>query len=150
MIRELFDEAERVYKQTPDSFFVTKRTYLGIHFAAIERFQRRFFSVYTLDPPTIKGLRGFTQRGVFKTYDCSMCTIEEPNNVSFKSPTQGILEESKNPPSVRIRRPYTTRLQYFITGTEPPYFYNHLLLTSQSHIPTYALFTDEDLFTDVF
>ena len=150
-IDKLFTRAHEIYDQTPDKFYISRKTINGVQLSVLPARDQYIFSSYSIgDDGDVEKLRALKAKGIHKTYMCTLCPIEEDDNAVVVSKEQNQLYVKK-PAANAIHERYTGRsgVLYVITGTVTQYYYNHLLFTSQSHIPTYAVFFDYKVFTDL-
>ena len=157
---ELFKTAGKIYDQSSGTIYRSDKTIHGLHLAVLPYRDQYEFTTYSAgDKEDIQYLRSllFSQQ-IFKTYDCSLCAIDDPNNAVIVSAEQNQLTINKKSPAVLIHHLFEGRnyevdtiasIKYLITGTVPQYYYNHLLLSSVNHLPTYAVFLDYRVFYDL-
>lgn len=148
----MFAEAGRIYNQKSGNFYESRKSINGLHLAVLpERDQYLFTSFSVGDSEDIEILRKLYKDGIFKTYDCTLCAIDRYDNAVNLSDEQNQLVVRPNSPAILINESFKGKSgkQYLITGTVPQYYYNHLLLSSQEHLPTYAVFSDIRVFEDL-
>ena len=158
-LNEWFKQAANLYKQTEDNYYTSSKNILGIHLSVLPNMVTNLFSIYSVgDEDNVTKLRKlYQEQNIFKTYCCSLCTIDEKDNAVIISQEQNQLYlNDLESPSVIINHKFEgitdksgNIYKYIISGTVPQYFYNHLMLISENHIPTYGLFLDIYLFFDV-
>jgi len=155
-LRQLFLDAEKIYKQDgklDDYIYVSNKSINNFQIAVLPSLSSFVFSSYGPgDWTQLMKLRALAKGGKFKCFDCGLCAIKEPDNAILVSDEQNQLVVPKNSASFAIQGNYTgpSGLNYNITGTVPQYYYNHLLFSTEEHIPTYAIFYDERLLRDMF
>lgn len=158
-LNEWFKQAADLYKQTEDKYYTSSKNILGIHLSVLPNMTTNLFSIYSVgDEDNVTKLRKLHQEeNIFKTYCCSLCTIDEKDNAVIISQEQNqlYLNELESPSAI-INHKFEgitdisgNMYKYIISGTVPQYFYNHLMLISENHIPTYGIFLDIFLFHDV-
>ena len=89
------------------------------------------------------------RKDIFKSFYCSMCTIEEPDNISIIDDC-GNLQKKENFALLIRKNVAYDGIKFLISGTDPQYYYNHLLLSTVEHYSTYMIFDDSSLFKAVF
>lgn len=156
-LENLFMQSKNVYLQNNDTFYVSRESIAGFNMAELPIRDKYIFSTYSIgDDDDVKKLRDLDP-GNFKTFSCDLCPIQEPDNAVIVSDDQNQLTLNNDIPSIKINHKFkgvhtipnnNTKLDYIITGTVPQYYYNHLLLVSDNHIPTFALFLDFRVFSD--
>lgn len=157
-LKEWFKQAGVLYKQTIDNYYTSSKNILGIHLSVLPNMTTNLFSTYSVgNEDDVKKLRKLNKdEKIFKSYCCSLCVIDEKDNAVIISREQNqlYLNELESPSNV-INHKFIglnggePHYKYIISGTVPQYFYNHLMLISENHIPTYGLFLDLNLFSDV-
>jgi diadenosine tetraphosphate (Ap4A) HIT family hydrolase len=158
-ISGLFTQAETIYRQTEQKFYISLKNINGINIAVFPKSEQYIFTSYNAgDYDDFRDLRYlYNKQSIFKTYLCSLCSIEKEDNSLIISDEQNQLYFDRNKsPSILIKYEFVggiyndlPPLTYNITGTNPQYYYNHLLLISKNHIPTYAVFIDKRIFKDL-
>jgi len=152
----LFMETNKLYSQTGKNatIYISKKTVLGVHPAVLPIRQNNAFSVYSVgnDEDIIKLQELSRYKGIFKTYCCSLCPIDQEDNAVHISREQNqfYIDESKSPINIVSQKFLgISNMPYIITATTPQYYYNHLMIVSENHIPTYSLYTLDYLFIDI-
>lgn len=149
---ELFSLARKIYDQESGTMYSSNNTIHGLHMSVLPYRNTYEFTTYSAgDTEDVKLLRSLVKSDekIFKTYDCSLCALQEDDNTIIVSQEQNQLLVDKQSPAVRINHLFEgekynniSPIKYLITGTVPQYYYNHLLLSSLNHLPTYAVFLD--------
>lgn len=152
-ISELFEQAKKVYGQTEETFYISSRPYMGQHIGIMPDRQNYNFSEYIFGnyEEMIKICKSAVEQNIFKSFYCSLCAIEEPDNLSISTlpPCKEIklLQNTANQIKYSIK---IDEIEFLITGTVPQYYYNHLLLSTKSHYNTYSIFLNLELFSAFF
>ena len=153
-LNDWFAEAKRIYKQT-DNFYISTKTILGgLHLAVLPSPERYKFSIYTFrNRQAVQHIRTlFTQRNVCKSCCCSLCPINDLYDTRAISTEQNQLSsDSENAPSNIINHNFmsTSGWNFSIVGPLTRFFYYHLMMVSENHIPSYGIFLDFELFSGV-
>jgi hypothetical protein len=164
-LNDWFVEAEKIYKQEGNFYISTKTmqiarpselngpTNIGLHLAVIQSPEHYKFSIYTLgNRKDVDHIRTLFKENVFKTCCCSLCPIADSDNtVRISTEQNQLYSDPKNNPSFIINHSFRSNrdLYFRIVGTTPQYFYNHLMMVSENHIPSYGIFLDFQLFQGV-
>lgn len=152
-INLLFQKAKDEYNQSLDKFYVSSKNYKGMHPAVLPPRSNYKFSEYVFGNPQdmIKIAREALDNGTMKSFYCSLCAIQEPDNLSVLNPPPcSDLIEVENIAN-KVKSSVTVNdIKFLITGTVPQYYYNHLLVITENHYNTYSVFMDYQLFEGVF
>ena len=149
LLPALFDRAYTIYGQdqkNKGNFYISDGNLLGLKMAVLPERDTFVFSTYCpANSKDYNKLRRLYRQGVFKTYDCSLCTIQEPDNAILISNEQNQFYVDNQAASVQINQEWEGRdsIRFIVSGTTPQYFYAHLLVTSANHLPMFAVFTDK-------
>lgn len=163
-IENIFDKAGDLYKDL--GFIYISRKYVhDVHLAVLPTRSEFVYDTYTLsDEKDVKLLRDYyTNHNILKCYDCSLCCLKDPRNAIKTSNEQNkltiktkleILGDVYIPsesPAFLINYSITgaSGKTYTLSGNVPQYYYNHLMFTSEDHIPTYSVFLNRDVFSDL-
>lgn len=162
-IKKLFHLAKMFYSQEK-TFYISTAAPDGIHLGIYTDPKLLVFSEYvfgnTKDMKTI--VDNAEKHSIFKSFYCSMCAIEEPDNISVVSYSssknanaknanacEGVLQPEQNM-ALKINQHVTYNgIPFLISGTAPQYYYNHLLLSTLDHYSTYMIFENKELFRAV-
>jgi len=149
-INRLFLDAQKIYGQTKDKFYVSSEHFKGLHLGVYPERLPYMFSEYVfgnMDDMT-KLAKSYLNENIFKSFYCNLCSLEEVANCSTIT-SCGTYKVVKNP-ALQINKKVTYNgIRFLISGTLPQYYYSHLLLSTIEHYSTYAVFEDEKLFTGV-
>lgn len=157
-IKKLFHLAKMFYSQEK-TFYISTAAPDGIHLGIYTDPKLLVFSEYvfgnTKDMKTI--VDNAEKHGIFKSFYCSMCAIEEPDNISVvsyanaknASACNGTLQPEQNMALKINQRVNYNGIPFLICGTAPQYYYNHLLLSTLDHYSTYMIFENKELFRSV-
>lgn len=147
-IADLFSMTKKIY-DTNKSFYISSTPLDGLQLGVYQDPRPFTFSEYVFgNSRDMKIVVENARRNVFKSFYCSMCTIEEKDNVSaFNS--CGILQHEENVALKINQHVVYNGIPFLISGTAPQYYYNHLLLSSLDHYSTYMIFENKDLFRGV-
>ena len=149
-VRSLFSRARQLYSK--DKIYISSKTIngAGIHPGIFPVRKEYGFSIYNFgDSEDIEKLRTYARQGIVKSYGCDICPISEYDNIATLSREKNQLWIDDESPSLSINEPILINTRrYRISGTVPQYYYNHLLFSSENHMPTYNLFMS-DVFIDL-
>lgn len=147
-INNLFGQTKRIY-ETNKSFYISSTPLDGLQLGVYQDHRPFVFSEYVFgNSKDMKKMIESAKKDVFKSFYCSMCTIEEHDNVSSFNRC-GILQHEENVALKINQRVVYNGIPFLISGTAPQYYYNHLLLSSSDHYSTYMIFENKDLFRGV-
>lgn len=90
-----------------------------------------------------------TKNDIFKSFNCSLCSIQEEDNYYEINPC-GNLEQMSNLALLINHKIISEGIVFLLTGTSPQYYYNHLLLSTLEHYTSYYIFEDFSLFNSVY
>jgi hypothetical protein len=148
LLPEFFQRAYKIYGQDAKdkgNFYISDGNLFGLKMAVLPERDTFVFSTYCpANPGDCAKLRRLHREGVFKTYDCSLCSIQEPNNAILVSNEQNQFYVDNEAASVQLNQEWVGvgGVRFVVSGTTPQYFYGHLLLTASNHLPMFAAFTD--------
>lgn len=163
-IEHIFDKAGDLYKDL--GFIYISRKYVhDVHLAVLPTRSEFVYDTYTLsDEKDVKLLRDYYKNfNILKCYDCSLCCLKDPRNAIKTSDEQnkltiktklemlGDVYIPSESPAFLINYSITgaSGKTYTLSGNVPQYYYNHLMFTSENHIPTYSVFLNKDVFSDL-
>ena len=153
-INDLFVKVKEAYEQTSETFYISTKHLRGLHLAILPHRDEYIFSSYNFgdDNDVVKISSNWNDKKVFNTFGCTLCPIQNKDNAVLVSDTQNQLYLDPDNPSAKVQTSWTSSngQKYIVTATVPQYYYNHLLFMSEDHIPTYAVFTNPILFSNVF
>ena len=160
----VFNSLNTIYKDL-GHLWISREKIEIFHLAVLPKRSEFLFNVYSMSNNSdVDLLKNYaSQKNIIKSYNCSLCAIKDPKNaikILDKQQTLSIKTISSNgrylpynSPTSRVnytfkgigRKIYT----YTISGNIPQYYYNHVMLTSEEHIPSYSIFTNPELFNDI-
>lgn len=148
-IQKLFELTKKYYSL--EKFYISSLNLNGIHLGVYPDPKQFVFSEYVFGNSTDmkKIVKNATQSNIFKSFYCSMCTIEEPDNISFIDDCNNLQTEQNLAILINQKVEYGN-IKFLISGTYPQYYYNHLMLSTAEHYSTYMIFDDFNLFKSVF
>lgn len=152
LFAKAFTQASEIYKQSAEnSFYVSTKSFEGLHLAILPPRTQMVFSEYRpgsqTDVDKVTALVGVKE---FKSFYCSICTIEEPDNIAERRQRDNELQVIENPADeIHYTVSGEGGEQFVLTGTKPQYLYNHLLLSSVSHRSTYLTFLYKPMFSSL-
>ena len=127
------------------NFYISDGNLFGLKMSVLPERDTVVFSTYCpANASDCQKLRQLHTDGVFKTYDCSLCAIQEPNNAIVVSDEQNQFYVDDNAASVQINQEWEGKsaIRFVLSGTTPQYHKGHLLVTASNHLPMFAVFTD--------
>jgi hypothetical protein len=151
-IKVLFNVAKKIYRQTPQNFYMSVKNLLGLHLAVLPHQYETIFSTYNYgDDHDVRHLNNLWHKeNIFKTFGCTLCAIDQYDNEVIISDTQNQLYLDPNTPLLQLQTFWQNQnRKYIITATTPEY-YSHLMFLSEDHVPIYGIFVDKLLFSDLY
>ena len=148
LLPTFFKKAYTIYGQdigNKGNFYISDGNLLGLKMAVLPERDTFVFSTYC--PASMDDcdkLRRLNLQNIFKTYDCALCAIQEPNNAILVSDEQNQFYVDKKAASVQLNQQWEgeSNMRFVVSGTVPQYYKGHLLLTASNHTPMFAVFTD--------
>src|SRR6187455_3359037 len=104
LVKKLFERAGKLYSQTPETFYVSEndlmypkstggaeRTYMQAQ--VTQPYVQKSFTEYKPgNIPDVELIYQAHKKGIFKSFFCTMCAIDKPNNVLTQESTTESLE----------------------------------------------------------
>lgn len=163
-LEDIFNNANKMYKSLGFIYISNKHVH-DVHLAVLPTRSEFVYDTYTLsDEKDVKLLRDYyNNHNILKCFDCSLCCLKDPRNAIKTSDEQnkltiktevdmfGDMYKPTESPAFLINHSITgpSKKTYTITGNVPQYYYNHLMFTAEDHIPTYSIFMNQDVFSDL-
>jgi serine/threonine protein kinase len=141
--------AKKTYNQKSDSFYISSKDIEGLHIAVLPHFKNYIFSEYIFgNAKDMNSVLVYAfQNSILKSFYCSICAIEEPDNITLANPFPCNDFKKKSNMANQVNTKITlNKIPCLITGTVPQYYYNHLLFLTASHYSTYSVFENYDIF----
>lgn len=155
LLPAFFKKAYKIYGQDigdKGNFYISDGNLKGLKMAVLPERDTFVFSTYC--PASMDDcykLRRLNRQNIFKTYDCSLCAIQERNNAILVSDEQNQFYVDEKAASVQLNQQWKGKsdMRFVVSGTVPQYYKGHLLLTASNHIPMFAVFTDTRVLKDI-
>lgn len=149
---DYLERAHYIYGQDRGNIYISPYSFHGLTLAVFPEQDTYVFNVYSAGDEADRAvLRDLMRKDIFKTYACTICPLQDLHSAVIISDEQNQPYLSDHNPidALNIRFVGVRGTPYILSGTVPQYYYNHLRLTSASHVPTYAIFSDVNLFSDL-
>ena len=143
LLPAFFKKAYKIYGQDigdKGNFYISDGNLKGLKMAVLPERDTFVFSTYC--PASMDDcykLRRLNRQNIFKTYDCSLCAIQERNNAILVSDEQNQFYVDEKAASVQLNQQWKGKsdMRFVVSGTVPQYYKGHLLLTASNHIPMF-------------